>query len=64
MKLLAMVTDPAEVSRDLAHSGEPTDVPARSPSRGRPSCRGTVRGRRLLGGLPMAQRTAQAAKGL
>jgi hypothetical protein len=35
MKLLAMITDGASVARYLTKLGEPTDVPGRSPSRGR-----------------------------
>jgi hypothetical protein len=36
MKLLAVVTDPGSVARYLARLGEPSDIPARSPSRGPP----------------------------
>lgn len=42
MKLLAMVTDPAEVARYLAHIGEPAEVPARAPSRGPPYWKSSV----------------------
>ncbi len=36
MRLLAMVTDPKSIRRYLARVGEPTEPPARSPSRGPP----------------------------
>ena len=42
MKLLAMVTDEREAARYLAHVGEPTNVPARAPSRGPPYWKSTV----------------------
>ncbi|WP_437601310.1 hypothetical protein [Sorangium sp. So ce590] len=32
MKLVAMVTEPRNIARFLSALGEPTDVPARSPS--------------------------------
>ncbi len=50
MKLLAMVTEPKGVARFLKKLGEPTDVPARSPSRGPPYWRkSTVLRRKALG---------------
>ncbi len=36
MKLVAFVTAPQSITRYLSARGEPTDVPRRSPSRGRP----------------------------
>ncbi|WP_437304802.1 transposase [Sorangium sp. So ce388] len=42
MKLVAMVTEPANVARFLSALGEPTDVPARSPNRGPPYWKSTV----------------------
>ena len=48
MKLLAMVTDPSELARYLAHVGEPTLAPARAPSRGPPYWKSTVLRRQAL----------------
>ena len=48
MKLLAMVTDEREVTRYLAHLGEPTNVPARASSRGPPYWKSTVLRRKAL----------------
>ncbi len=44
-----MVTEPASVVRYLASIGEPSDVPARSPSRGPPYWKSTVLRRKALG---------------
>lgn len=49
MKLVAMLTEPKSIRRLLAAIGEPTDVPARSPSRGPPYWKSTVLRRRALG---------------
>jgi hypothetical protein len=49
MKLCAMVTDPASVTRYLAEIGEPTDVPGRAPSRGPPYWKSIVLRRKALG---------------
>ncbi len=48
MRLLAMVTEPKGVARLLEKLGEPTDVPARSPSRGPPYWKSTVLRRKAL----------------
>ena len=48
MKLLAMVTNEREVTRYLAHLGEPTNVPARASSRGPPYWKSTVLRRKAL----------------
>jgi len=42
MKLLAIVTQSESIVRHLAALGEPTDVPARSPSRGPPYWKSVV----------------------
>ncbi|WP_437596059.1 hypothetical protein WMF28_26100 [Sorangium sp. So ce590] len=34
MKLVALVTEPGNITRFLSALGEPTDVPGRSPNRG------------------------------
>jgi Putative transposase len=49
MKLLAMVTEPESVRRYLLRIGEPTDVPARSPSRGPPFWKSLVLRLKMLG---------------
>ena len=49
MKLLAMVTEPGSVRRYLLRIGEPTDVPARSPSRGPPFWKSVVLRLKMLG---------------
>jgi hypothetical protein len=49
MKLLAVVTDPGSVARYLETIGEPSDTPARSPSRGPPYWKSTVLRRKVLG---------------
>jgi hypothetical protein len=49
MKLVAMLTEPKGIRRFLAALGEPTDVPARSPSRGPPYWKSTVLRRKALG---------------
>ena len=49
MKLLAMVTDPASITRYLAAVGEATEVPRRSPSRGPPYWNSRVLRRQALG---------------
>jgi hypothetical protein len=46
MRLLALVTDERSITRYLRAVGERTDVPARSPSRGRAYWKSTVCGRR------------------
>ena len=48
MKLIAMLTEPASVSRFLSALGEPTDLPARSPSRGPPYWKSTLLRRKAL----------------
>jgi hypothetical protein len=48
MKLTALVTEPKNITRFLAALGEPTDLPARSPSRGPPYWRSTVLRRKAL----------------
>ena len=50
MKLVAMVTDPTSVRAYLRGTGEPCDVPERSPSRGPPYWRSTVLRQKTLGG--------------
>ena len=47
--LFAMGTDAKSVERYLAKIGEPTDVPARAPSRGPPYWRSTVLRQRAVG---------------
>ena len=49
MKLMAIVTDPGSVARYLEKIGEPTDIPARSPSRGPPYWKSTVLRRKASG---------------
>jgi hypothetical protein len=49
MRLLAMVKDPASIARYLAATGEPTEVPRRSPGRGPPYWRSRVLRRQVLG---------------
>ena len=49
MKLVALLTEPGEVRRFLRSIGEPTDVPARSPSRGPPYWKSVALRRRALG---------------
>jgi hypothetical protein len=49
MKLVAMLTEAASIKRFLAALGEPTEVPARSPSRGPPYWKSTVLRRKALG---------------
>ncbi len=49
LKLLAVVTDPASVRRDLSALGENVDVPVRTPGRGPPSWKSTVLRRNALG---------------
>jgi len=49
MKLLAIVKDPTSIARYLAATGEPTDVPRRSPGRGPPYWKSRVLRRQLLG---------------
>jgi hypothetical protein len=51
MKLIAIVTEPKSVARFLAKLGEPTDLPARSPSRGPPYWKSTVLRRNALGAV-------------
>lgn len=43
MRLLAVIKEPANIARSLAHVGEATEVPRRSPDRGPP-----LRGRRRV----------------
>jgi hypothetical protein len=50
MRLLAMVTEPRSIRRYLAKIGEPTDPPARSPSRGPPFSKSVVLRRTMLEG--------------
>ena len=49
MKLIAVLSEPASVARFLSGLGEPTDPPARSPSRGPPYWRSTLLRRKALG---------------
>jgi hypothetical protein len=49
MRLVAMVTDPANVERDLAGTGEATEVPRRTPGRGPPYWKSRVLRRLALG---------------
>jgi hypothetical protein len=49
MRLLAMVEDPADVTRYLAAVGEATEVPPRSPGRGPPYWKSRVLRRQALG---------------
>jgi len=49
MKLVAMVADSKSIARYLAAIGEPSEVPARSPSRGPPYRKSTVLRRKALG---------------
>jgi hypothetical protein len=49
MKLIAMVTEPKSITRFLAGLGEPTDIAARSPSRGPPYWKSTVLRKNALG---------------
>ena len=49
MKLLAIVTEPKSIGRYLVRSGEPTDLPGRSPSRGPPYWKSVVVRHKLLG---------------
>jgi hypothetical protein len=49
MKLLAIVTRSESIARYLAALGEPTDVPARSPSRGPPYWKSVALRRKALG---------------
>ena len=49
MKLLALVKDPASISRYLAGAGEATEVEHRSPGRGPPYWKSRVLRRQVLG---------------
>ena len=49
MRLLAMLTQPASAARFLAVTGEATEVPSRSPSRGPPYWKSCVLRRQILG---------------
>ena len=49
MKLLALVKDPASISRYLAASGEAAEVKLRSPGRGPPYWKSRVLRRQVLG---------------
>jgi hypothetical protein len=51
MKLVAMITEPSSIVRFLAALGEPTDVPARSPTRGPPYWKSTLLRRNALGDI-------------
>jgi Putative transposase len=48
MRLLAMVEEPANVARFLTAMGEPTELPRRSPPRGRPYWKSRVLRRQAL----------------
>ena len=50
MRLLARVTDSKSIRRHLAKVGEPTEPPARSPSRGPPFWRSVVLRQKMLEG--------------
>ena len=45
-----MLTQPASAARFLAATGEATEVPSRSPSRGPPYWKSSVLRRQILGG--------------
>ena len=49
MRLLAMITQPASVAHFLAATGEATEVPRRSPSRGPPYWNSRILRRQILG---------------
>jgi hypothetical protein len=49
MRLIAVIKDPASIARYLAGVGEPTELPARSPSRGPPYWKSRVLRRQSLG---------------
>jgi len=49
MRLVAVIKNPASIARYLAGTGEPTDLPARSPDRGPPYWKSTILRRRALG---------------
>jgi len=49
MRLVAAIKNPASTARYLAGTGEPTDLPARSPDRGPPCWKSTILRRRALG---------------
>ena len=51
MKLLAIVTRPENIARYLTAIGEPTDLPARSPSRGPPYWKSVLLRRKALGSV-------------
>jgi hypothetical protein len=53
MKLLAMVTDPNSIRGYLARVGEPTDLPARSSSRGPPCWKSVVLRQKMLRGADL-----------
>jgi len=53
MRLLAMVTDPKSIRRYLAKVGEPTEPPARSPSRGPPFWKSVVLRQKMLEGADL-----------
>jgi len=47
------LTDPKSIRRYLARVGEPTEPPARSPSRGPPFCKSVVLRQKILGGADL-----------
>jgi hypothetical protein len=49
MRLVAVLKDPARIARYLASIGEPTELPARSPSRGPPYWKSRVLRRMAIG---------------
>jgi hypothetical protein len=51
MKRLAIVTRPENIARCLTAIGEPTDLPARSASRGPPSWKSVLLRRKALGNV-------------
>jgi hypothetical protein len=53
MRLMAMVIDPESIRRYLVKIGEPTDPPARSPSRGPPFWRSVVLRHKTLEGVDL-----------
>ncbi len=53
MRLLAMVTDPKSIRRYLAKVGEPTEPPARSPSRSPPFWKSVVLRQKMLKGVDL-----------
>ena len=49
MRLVALIKNPASITRYLAGIGEPTELPPRSPDRGPPYWKSTILRRQALG---------------